>query len=277
MKLISTVVNLVLLAGTTLLLLFIVLSGSTDHFPFNEFYIVKANTSDIPGAPSESAWSFWGVCDANDWNNCTFGPAFPLSPKDNFHTEVGVPQDFIANRDTYYYLSRFAFAFAILALAFTGFAFLVDLFGLCFSFVDKIVVVLSVIALFFVAAFASVLTAVTILARNAFNSDGMSGKIGVKYLALTWASFVCVLLVFFLTCAANIAASYKKHLDKVRESESQAYYQSAPGPSEVGAPIGDESSFTRDNALTEKDDPEDGGIRFFRIKRNQKPTDEESV
>ncbi|KAM9907450.1 hypothetical protein OXX79_000938, partial [Metschnikowia pulcherrima] len=40
--------------------------------------------------------------------------------------------------------------------------------------------------------------------------------------------------------------------------------------------LADDSSFTRGN-VAEKNDAESGGIRFFRIKRNQKPSDDESV
>lgn len=275
MRLINTILNLVLLAGTSLLLIFIILSGSTNNFPFNTFYSFKADTSKIPGAYQESAWSFWGVCNYNNWSECKVGPAFPISPEDNFGTTSNVPNDFIANRNTYYYLSRFSFAFLILALGFTVFALFVDFAGLCFAIIDKIVVVLVTVAAFFTAAFASCSTAVTVLAKNAFNHEGMSSQVGTKYMAMTWAAFACILIVFFNTCAANIAASYRKHIESVNESKNQAYYQ--PNTMENGAAMGDESSFTRAPQMAEKDTAEDGGIRFFRIKRNHKPNDDESV
>ncbi|WPK27081.1 hypothetical protein PUMCH_004453 [Australozyma saopauloensis] len=278
MKLINTILNLVLLAGTTLLLVFILLSGSTDHFPFNTFYSVRANTSAIQGAFQESAWTFWGVCDYLNWQDCKVGPAYPISPVDNFNTSEGVPTSFINNRDTYYYLSRFAFAFLLVGLGFTAFALLVDMLGLCFTVIDKVVIVLVTIALFFTAGFASFSTAATVMAKNAFSLSDMAAKVGVKYMAMTWAAFACILLVFFNTCAANIATSYRKHIERVNESkQSQAYYQSAPAAADNNAVLGDESSFTRDPALTEKDDAGSGGIRFFRIKRNHKTADDESV
>ncbi|RKP30806.1 SUR7-domain-containing protein [Metschnikowia bicuspidata] len=277
MKLIGTTFNLLLLAGTTLLLIFILLSGASNHIPFNTFYSIKADTSDIPGAYGESAWNFWGICDFTDRLNCRAGPAYPISPVDNFRTTNNVPTDFVDNRDTYYYLSRFAFAFLLLALGFTIFALLVNILGLCFALIDKLVMVLVVMALFFTSGFAAFLTAVTVLAKNAFHSAGLSAQLGVKYLAMTWAAFACILLVFFQTCSSNIAASYREHVERVHQAQAeQAYYKSAPTGATDGD-LGEQSSFTRAAPMSGKDDVGSGGIRFFRIKRNNKATDDESL
>lgn len=274
MKIVNTTLNLILLAGTTLLLIFLALSGSTNHFPFNKFYWVRGDTSDISGAPSEAAWTFWGVCEYGDYSQCTNGPAYPISPVDNFGTSKNVPHDFVKNRDTFYYLTRFSFAFLLLGLSFTGFAFIIDVLGFCFTVIDKVVICLVVVALFFVSGTAALQTAANVLAKNAFKNDGKSASIGVKSMALIWAAEAALLLVFFNTCAANIANSYKKHIERVNLPEEE-YYAPSGEPAADGA-IGDESSFTR-AAPAEKEDTGSGGIRFFRIKRNQKPSDEESV
>lgn len=275
MKVIGTFVNLVLLAGSTLLLVFLVLSGSTNHFPFNRFYWVRGDTSAISNAYTQSAWTFWGVCDYNDFGSCQTGPAYPISPVDNFNTSNDVPSDFVDSRDTYYYLSRFAFAFFLLALAFSGFALLISVLGFCFTVIDKVLVFLVVVALFFVSGAAAFQTAVVVLARNAFKSEGLQTHLGVKLLSITWAAVACLLLVFFITCAANIANSYKKHIERV--NESKGYNNEGYAPEARNSQVlADDSSFTRGN-VAEKNDAESGGIRFFRIKRNQKPSDDESV
>ncbi|SGZ47907.1 CIC11C00000005191 [Sungouiella intermedia] len=278
MRVINTALNLFFLSGTTLVLIFLVLSGSTNHFPFNRFYWLKADTSGISGAPTQSSWTFWGVCDSSNFGSCQVGPAFPISPVDNFGTSAGVPKDFISNRDTYYYLSRFAFAFILLGLAFTGFALIVDLLGFCFVIIDKVVIFLVVFALFFIAGAAALQTAVSVLARNAFQDANLYAHIGVKSTALLWAAFAGILIVFFNTCAANIHNSYKKHIDRVRSAhaEENEYYPPAETQEPVGeGALGDESSYTRANVLEKETGS--GGIRFFRIKRNQKASDEESV
>lgn len=279
MRVINTALNLFFLGGTTLLLIFLVLSGSTKHFPFNRFYWLRADTSEISGAYDESAWTFWGVCEHGDYSKCDTGPAYPISPKDNFDTTSGVPQDFISNRDTYYYLSRFAFAFILLGLAFTGFALIVDILGFCFEIIDKIVIFLVVVALLFISGGAALQTAVIVLAKNAFSNAGHKAHIGVKCMGLLWASVACILIIFFNTCAANITNSYKKHIGRVnaaKNNEEEYYQRPADEPVSEGGALGDESSYTRANAVSEKETGS-GGIRFFRIKRNPKASDEESV
>ena len=44
--------------------------------------------------------------------------AFPYSPEDNFGRNSGIPQNFIDDRDTYYYLSRVGWAFILVGLFF---------------------------------------------------------------------------------------------------------------------------------------------------------------
>lgn len=278
MKAISTFLNLVLLAGASLLMLFLILSGATNSFPFDDFYWVRADTSAISGAYSESAWTYWGVCQYGDYSQCKLGPAYPISPVDNFGTSSGVPQDFIDNRDTFFYLTRFSFVFILLGFCFTAFAFVIDILGFCFLVIDKVVVGLVVLSLLFIMGAAAMQTAANVMARNAFTSTGVSSSVGVKSMALLWASVACMLCVFFLTCAANIVNSYKKHIQNVRDTEyqnSSRYYKSE-NTVDNGV-INDESSFTRAAPVEKEDATESGGIRFFRIKRNQKTSDEESV
>lgn len=269
----GTFVNLFLLAGTTLLLIFIVLAGSVNHFPFNRFEWLRADTSQIEGAYGESKWFFWGVCDASNLSNCMAGPAYPISPNRNFGTEQGVPSDFINDDSTFFYLSRFAFAFLIIGFIFTALAFIVDMAGFCFDFIERIVIILVTLALFFIAGFAAFQTSVAVLARNAFKDENLSAKLGVKGFAIMWTAVACLAIIWFITCANNIATSYKKHIENVRGSEGGYYPQ---GPQD-GGELADDSSFTRSVPVEKDANAGSGGIRFFRIKRNQKPSDEESV
>lgn len=278
MKAINNILNLVLLAGTTLLLVLIVLSGSTHHYPFDDFYWIRGDTSAISGAPSVSAWTFWGVCDYNDFSDCRSGPAYPISPVDNFGTTTNVPHEFVTNRDTLFYLSRFAFAVTLVGLAFCGFAFIVDILGFCSIVIDKIVICLVAIALFFISAAAAFLTAAAVLARNAFSDAGLKAHIGAKNMGMIWAAEACILIVFFNTCAANIVNSYRKHINRVRAAEypEETYYTQQETQQAGGVPIGDDSSFTRSTPV-DKEETSSGGIRFFRIDRNKKVSDEDSV
>ena len=292
MRVINTFFNLFFLAGACLLLIFTVLAGSSKHFPLNKFYWLEADTSNIPNSPANtSAWTFWGVCDKNDYSNCKLGPAYPISPEDNFDTTRNVPLDFLDNQSTYYYLSRFAFAFCLIALGFSGLALIIDLLGFCFTIIDKVVMFLVSVALVFMAAFASFQTAVTVLAKNAFSNDDRHAKVGAKAMGIMWAAFVCLVICWGLTFAANISNSYKKHMDRVNqhkyEKQGGAYNDNGQ---QQGYPKGvatnrDDSSFTRAEVRDEDDvnnggvgaGGAGGGIRFFKIKRNQKTVEDESV
>ncbi|KAF3991703.1 hypothetical protein FT663_01014 [Candidozyma haemuli var. vulneris] len=274
LRILGTFANLILLAGTTLLLIFIVLGGAVNHFPFHKFDWLHADTSSIDGAYSQSKWYFWGVCDADDRSQCHLGPAYALSPYRNFETESGVPQDFISDDSTYFYLSRFAFAFFIIGFVFTALAFLIDVLGFCFDFAERLIIALVTLGLFFVAGFAAFQTAVAVLARNAFRDEGYSADIGVQGFAIMWTSVACLLIVWIISCANNIATSYKKHLSNVQGNEGYYHQQQQQGQD---GELGDDSSFTRSVPVEKDANAGSGGIRFFRIKRNQKPSDEESV
>ncbi|KAI5956818.1 SUR7 [Candida jiufengensis] len=279
MKVISTFFNLFFLAGAILLLIFTVLSGSSKHTPLNKFYWLEADTRSIPNAPaSRSAWTFWGVCDKNDFGNCLLGPAYPLSPVDNFDTTNNIPEKFKSQQSTFYYLSRFAFAFCLIALGFAGLAFIIDLLGFCFVVIDKIVIFLVTIALFFMAGFASFQTAVVVLAKQAFHSDDRSASIGVKSMAIMWASFACLLICWVITLSANIVNSYKKHMKRVNGEKGGNQLQHPQQHQQQGSAgiTRDDSSFTRAKNVDDEN-VNGGGIRFFKIKRNQKVTDEDSV
>lgn len=271
MKVVNTFLNIFLLAGTCVLLILLVAAGSSDHFPFNEFYWLKADTKGISNAPSMSAWTFWGVCESNNYSECTLGPAYPISPVDNFNTAKNVPKDFVDNRNTYYYLTRFSFGFTLTGLCFTGIALIVDLLGFCFVIIDKVVMAFVSLALIFIAGNAALETAAIVLAKNAFADAGRYASIGAKAMGLMWASVACLILVFFNTCFANIANSYRKHISRVHASQGEE--------GEYTTGDNDASSFTR--AIPPQEEPkveeDNGGIRFFKIKRNHKVSDEESV
>lgn len=269
MKVIQTILNLFFLAGTILLLILLILSSSTKISPINQIYWLKADTSSIENAFSQSQWGFWGVCDSGNLSDCITGPAFPLSPQDNFETTENIPQDFIDNRNTYFYLSRFAFAFGLIAFALASLTFVISIFGLCFLVVDKVTAFIVTLATFFLAGFAAFQTAVVILARNAFRDQNLYVHVPTISMAFLWASLVCILIVWVNTIGANITNSWKKHMSNVQDHDQQMYQN----PQQV--PINDASSFTRE--APPKDEDTTGGIRFFKIKRNQKVNDDESV
>lgn len=275
--------QIVFLAGTTLLLLFIVMSGSINSFPINSFYWLQADTSSISGAPALSRWTFWGLATVSDNNRSVshqLSPAYPLSPVDNFGTTENVPQDFIDNRNTYYYLSRFAFVFYWIALAFVGISFLLAFFVGCSYSIIKIIGWFISLGLLFGAGAAAFMTAVTVLAKNAFHSDDKSAKIGVSLTAISWAAVACLIILFFISWGGLCIASYKKHKERIAlhndvAAADQNQELDLPRQSQTAGVAG---TADYDGTYAQPEQKQtlgnESGIKFFNIRRHN---DQESV
>ncbi|KAH3659979.1 hypothetical protein OGAPHI_007184 [Ogataea philodendri] len=267
----NRLLTLLLLAGTTLVLLFIVFSGSVSSFPFNQFYWVQAQTSQISNAGDVSRWTFWGICNPSNYDSHSngkcgaLGPDQPLSPYDNFGNSTSLPQDFVSNRDTYYYLSRFSFPLILVALVFAGVSFICLLFQFCWKALKQVVVFFVSLSLITCAAGVACQTAVSVMVRNKFHDAGIRAKVGPSMLGMAWAAFTALLIVFFLTCCSSLHKAYKVH------QEHRALV--APQPPATSAPVSQPTDETNQGTLPSNE----GGIRFFKIKRTQKATDEESL
>jgi hypothetical protein len=141
-------------AGGLLLMFFVLLAGTSDHNPLNQIYFLEVDTSGIPNAPNTSRWTFWNLCSvtASHRNKCgSVHPAFPLDPPShrNFDTRVDIPHQFLGydtcvstiwlariltethRTSKYFYLTRFMFAFNLIALFFHVMAFFTGLLALC--------------------------------------------------------------------------------------------------------------------------------------------------
>lgn len=141
------------MAGGLLFMLLILLGGAINHNPVNQFYFLQVDTRGIPGAPPVSRWTYWNLCPvgANGRNNCgDVHPAFPLDPPShrNFDTTKDIPKQFIGS-SKYFYMTRFMFAFMLIALFFAVCSFFAGLFALCSRIGSYLSGLLGMIALFF--------------------------------------------------------------------------------------------------------------------------------
>jgi hypothetical protein len=87
-------------AGALLLMFLTLLGGARNSRPLNEIFFLQVDTSNIPGAPSLSRWTFWEICavSANGKNQCGSSyPDFPFDPpsRRNFGTTENIPSAFI--------------------------------------------------------------------------------------------------------------------------------------------------------------------------------------
>ena len=63
------ILSLILIAGSLVLLLFVILSGVKNALPLNKTYFLEADTSSFQGARAVSRWTYFYVCGADN-NDC---------------------------------------------------------------------------------------------------------------------------------------------------------------------------------------------------------------
>jgi hypothetical protein len=159
---ILAILSLILVGGGVLLQFFTILTGAVNSSPLDHFYFLEASTSGITGARNPSRWTFFAICgvDPSTGHNTNCGavvPALPFDPPRNFGTQRGVPQQFIGTHQ-YYYLSRFMFAFYLIALVFGAFALLTGLLALVSRLGGYLSSMTTSIALFFQTLAATLMT-----------------------------------------------------------------------------------------------------------------------
>jgi len=198
-------ISLILLAGGVLLQFFIVLSGGVHGNPVSQVYFLQSSTNGIPGQRDPSRWTYWAICSENNGHNTNCGspvPALPFDPPRNFGTEDNVPEAFVGQK-RFFYLSRFAWVFYLMALIVASFALLLGLLALCTRLGAYLSGVMTFVALFFQTVAAALMTAWTVMGRNIFRNAGQDAHLGVKAYAFTWTSVACFFLSSILFCLAG--------------------------------------------------------------------------
>ncbi len=160
-------VSLILVAGALLFMFLILLAGAINDSPVNKFYLLQAHTAGITNAPAVSRWSYWNVCGVEngrtvcgDQSYSKVHPAFPLDPASHreFDTTVNMPANFIHHHAYYFYMTRFMFAFMLIALFFGVCALFTGLLALCTRLGSYLSGLLTTIAMIFQAINAALMT-----------------------------------------------------------------------------------------------------------------------
>lgn len=218
--------TLIFFAGNVLLLLLIIISGGSDNYPMSRLYWVEGDTSGIGHAPNTTRWTYWGACSrSNGKTTCGsfLGPAYPISPVDNFGTKTNVPHKFISNRSSFYYLTRLAFSFFWIALSFIAISFLIYI-GAWFSHdVSHVTWILTGVGCLFNIVAVIFQTAASVMARDAFTDEHRHGKLGAPLLGIAWASVALCLIEFTSLVAGHIVWS--------RPTKDEHHYEKAELPS----------------------------------------------
>lgn len=255
------------------MLLLVLLGGINDHTPLNKFYWIRFDTHAISNSlPNPVQWTLYNYCgvDSNGHNtNCTSNHvAWPFRLRTAFHTSGGVPQPLLDHENMYFYLTRFAYVFYLIAVVFI-FVSLLFTFTACFSRLGGAVAsfVLAT-GLLFAAAASAMETATYVKARSAFRDSGVDSHLGTKMFALTWAAVACLLLsAVFLCCTCLRAGKHR------REKRNAKYGHDGASATSSGRPLNRESSFER---MEEKPAAGRSGRGFFNVGRSKR-NDEAAV
>lgn len=216
-------ISLLFLAGSALLLFFIVLAGSKPSGILQKWYFLAADTSDLGDAKYPvSRWSFYGLCGYEKGESvkkpgkfigCTKNKAdYPFDPSRNFNIkEADLPTQFQGNK--FYYLTRFQFPFYLIALFFD----VVGLFSVLFSASFRSAGFVTVISVLFTAIFsiiaAALSTAAYVDGRNALHNMSIEAEIAPTLYGFMWAvvfmAIVNFILIFFVFPSKDGASSYK--------------------------------------------------------------------
>jgi hypothetical protein len=217
---------MIILAGGIVLQFFVILSGAVNTTPVGNTYFLQTTTNGISGSKEFSnptRWTFLALCGADGSKNafCRHTQAaLPFDPPRNFGTENNIPEQFIGT-NKFFYLSRFMFAFYIIALFFAVVAFFTSALALCARLGAYLTGLNAAIALFFQALAASLMTYVqpcahhiirvhltshsawTVIGRNHFRSAGQEARIGTYAYGFTWGAFACFLIATVLFCVGG--------------------------------------------------------------------------
>ncbi|KAF1958744.1 SUR7-domain-containing protein [Byssothecium circinans] len=216
-------VSLVILAGGSLLQFLTILSGGVNSSPLDQFYFLQASTNGIPNARNPSRWTFFAICGVdNNGHNAGCGnsvPALPFDPPRNFGTTENIPQPFVSTH-RYYYLSRFMFAFYLIALFFAIIALFTGLLAMCSRLGGYMSALTTSVALFFQTITAALMTVWTVEGRDAFRGAGFDAHIGVKLMAFTWTAMACFFISTILFCGGGAMGRDSSGLRRKRSTRS---------------------------------------------------------
>lgn len=216
--------SLILVAGGLLLQFFTILSGAVQHTPINKFYFLQASTNGIADSRNPSRWTFFAICgvDPSNGNNDNCGavvPALPFDPPRNFGTQEGIPEQFLGTHQ-YYYLSRFMFAFYLIALFFAAIALVSGLLALCSRLGGYLSAMTTFVALFFQALAAALMTAWVVKGRDNFRSAGQEANIGRYNMGFTWAAAACYFLATVMFCLGGKLGGDSSGVRRSRSTKS---------------------------------------------------------
>jgi len=201
-------VALLLVAGSLVLLWFVILSGVTRTSPLRQTYFLRADTSGIEGARPISQWTYFKVCGDGNTDCGPSRPGLPLG--DAWASNArNAPAELIGSHgnDTtsyfYWYMWRFGWVFFLIALFFEVLAFFSGFLALCSRLGSAFTGLISLVALFFLTVAVSLMTATFVKMRDVFLRDGRDASLGRYAFGFSWGAWALLLISTVLFCLAR--------------------------------------------------------------------------
>ncbi|KAI1404728.1 SUR7/PalI family-domain-containing protein [Hypoxylon fuscum] len=197
--------SLIFLAGSLVMLFFVILSAVTNTSPLNQTYFLSAETRGITGARSVTQWAYFYICGEGNVDCSGAWPAPPLGWAWSANPS-GAPSELIGTHggDTtsmyYYYMWRFGWVFYLIALVFSVVAFFAGFVACCGRLGSAIAGLAALVALFFHTIAVSLMTAVFVKMRNAFIANGQNASLGRYAFGFSWGSWMALLIATILFC-----------------------------------------------------------------------------
>jgi len=205
---IKSISALIFLAGSLILLWFVILSGITRTSPLRQTYFLRADTSGISGARDISQWTYFKVCGLDNLNCGPARPGLPLG--DAWDTDAaGVPSELIGKHGggttstTYWYMWRFGWVFYLIALFFETAAFFAGFLACISRLGAALSGFISMIALVFLTAAVSLMTATFVKMRNVFVDNNRNATLGRYAFGFSWGAWAALLISTILFCLAR--------------------------------------------------------------------------
>ncbi|KAJ9155301.1 Protein SUR7 [Pleurostoma richardsiae] len=197
--------SMIFLAGSLVLLWFVILSGVTTTTPLDKTYFLRANTLGITGARDVSQWTYFHICSPGNVDCTGASPAMPFGHA-WASNPVGAPSELVGkygNHTTnhyYWYMWRFGWVFFLISLFFIVCAFFTSFLACLGRLGSALAALTSLVALVFYSVAVSLMTATFVKARNAFHHAGRSASLGRYAFGFSWgawaALFIATLLFF---------------------------------------------------------------------------------
>ncbi|KAK3693704.1 SUR7/PalI family-domain-containing protein [Podospora appendiculata] len=231
-----SLISMIFLAGSIVMLFFVILSGVTSTSPLSQTYFLRADTHGISGARAISQWTYFRICgDGNTDCSASYadppvGYAWDGNPN-NAPAELAGGHGGDTTSSSYFFMWRFGWVFYLIGLFFEVLTFGSGFLALCSRLGSAVSGLLSLISLVFLTVGVSLMTATFVKMRNAFVADGRDASVGTYAFGFSWGAWTALLISTILFCIgrhsnkADVPSSGRRWGRRSRSTRSHRSYE----------------------------------------------------